>query len=117
MCVAWIEGRKGAIVVSPRQGATDGPHQPYPTPRPNGRGPHRPLLPHRRRLCPPRPEWEALRVAQAALGFGGHNPRPLAAASRRRVGALLLARRREVLLSPVPWGRGASSFLLAPQGA
>src|SRR5215212_392280 len=110
MCVAWIEGRKGAIVVSPREGATDGPHKPYPTARPNGRGPHRPLLPHRRRLRPSQPQWEALRIAQAALGLGGHNPRPLAAAAGRGVGAFLLARCPEVLLSPVPGGSRASPF-------
>src|ERR671910_614353 len=81
MCVAWIEGRKGAIVVSPREGAKDGPHQPYPTARPNGRGSDRPVLPHRRRLPTPQPKREALRVAQAALGLGGHNPRPLGASA------------------------------------
>src|SRR5215203_3292863 len=84
MSVAWIESRKRAIVVSPRQGATDGPTQPYPTARPNGRGPHRPVLPHRRRLRPP------------------------AAAAGRGVRALLLARCPAVLLPPVPRGRGAS---------
>jgi hypothetical protein len=52
-CVDWVRGRKGAIIVSPRKGAKDGPTQPYPTPRRVGRGPHRPLLPHRRRLRPP----------------------------------------------------------------
>src|SRR5919202_541989 len=117
MCVAWIEGRKGAIVVSPREGATDGPYQPYPTPRPNGRGPHRPVLPHRRRLRSPQPRQEALRIAQAALGLGGHHPRPLAATAGRGVRAFLLARCPEVLLAPVPWGGRASPFLLAPRSA
>src|SRR5919107_3899313 len=116
MSVAWIESRKGAIIVSPREGATDGPTQPYPTPRPNGRGPHRPLLPDRRCLRPPQPQREVLRIHKAALGLGGHNPRPLAAASRRGVRALLFARCPEVLLPPVPGGRGASPFLVASQG-
>src|SRR3982750_3877907 len=79
MCVARIRSRKGAILVSPREGATDGPHQPYPTARPNGRGPYRSLLPPRRCLHAAQPRWEALRAAQAALGLGGHRPGPLAA--------------------------------------
>src|SRR5215204_3359696 len=108
MSVAWIESRKRAIVVSPRQGATDGPTQPYPTARPNGRGPHRPVLPHRRRLRPPQPQGEALRIHKAACRLGGHNPRPPAAAAGRGVRALLLARCPAVLLPPVPRGRGAS---------
>src|SRR5215217_3684187 len=116
MSVAWIESRKRAIVVSPRQGATDGPTQPYPTPRPNGRGPQRPVLPHRRRLRPPQPQGEALRIHKAACRLGGHNPRPPAAAAGRGVRALLLARCPAVLLPPVPRGRGASPFLVAPQG-
>src|SRR5215210_8239739 len=95
----------------------DGPHQPYPTARPNGRGPQRPVVPHRRRLRSAQPKREALRIAQAALGLGGHNPRPLAAASGRGVRAFLLARCPEVLLAPVPGGGRASPFLLAPQGA
>src|SRR5215210_8858133 len=86
----------------------DGPHQPYPTARPNGRGPQRPVVPHRRRLRSAQPKREALRIAQAALGLGGHNPRPLAAASGRGVRAFLLARCPEVLLAPVPWGGRAS---------
>src|SRR5215208_525885 len=117
MSVAWIESRKRAIVVSPRQGATDGPTQPYPTARPNGRGPHRPVLPHRRRLRSAQPEGEALRIAQAALGLGGHHPRPLAATAGRGERTLVLARRPEVLLALVPWGGRAPPFLLAPQGA
>src|SRR5215204_932890 len=108
MSVAWIERRKRAIVVSPRQGATDGPTQPYPTARPNGRGPQRPVLPHRRRLRPPQPQGEALRIYRAACRLGGHNPRPPAAAAGRGVRALLLARCPAVLLPPVPRGRGAS---------
>src|SRR5215208_7156744 len=52
-CVDWVRDRKGAIVVSPHQGEKDGPSQPYSTPRAHGRGPHRPLLPHRRRLRTP----------------------------------------------------------------
>src|SRR5918993_1067787 len=116
MSVAWIESRKGAIVVSPHQGAIDGPHQPYPTARPNGRGPDRPVLPHRRRLRPSQPERGALRIAQAALGLGDHHPRPPAAASWGGVGALLLARHPEVFLSPVSGGGRAPSFLVPPPG-
>lgn len=33
----WVRDRKGAIVVSPRQGAKDGPRQPYPTAYPTAR--------------------------------------------------------------------------------
>src|SRR5215210_8134319 len=51
-CVDLVRDRKGAIIVSPHQGEKDGPTQPYPTPRPDGRGPHGALLPHRRRLRP-----------------------------------------------------------------
>src|SRR5215212_8667682 len=102
MCVARIRSRKGTIIVSPREGAKDGPTQPYPTPRLNGRGPERPLLSHRRCLRAAQPEREALRASQAALGLGDHHPRPLATASRRGVGALLLARHPEVFLSSVP---------------
>src|SRR5215203_49946 len=116
MCVARIRSRKGAIIVSPREGAKDGPTQPYPTPRPNGRGPERPLLSHRRCLRAAQPEREALRASQAALGLGDHHPRPLATASRRGVGALLLARHPEVFLSSVPRGGRASPFLVAPPG-
>jgi hypothetical protein len=43
-CVDWLGDRKGAIIISPHQGAKDGPIQPYPTARRDGRGPHRPLL-------------------------------------------------------------------------
>jgi hypothetical protein len=40
MCVAWIrhEIERGHHIVSPHQGAKDGPVQPYPTPRWDGRG-------------------------------------------------------------------------------
>jgi hypothetical protein len=49
-CEDSARDRKGAIIVSPPQGATDGPAQPYPTPGRDERGSHRPLLPHRRCL-------------------------------------------------------------------
>src|SRR5215203_6134480 len=107
-CVDSKRDRKGVIIVSPHQGAKDGPTQPYPTPRRHGRGPHRPVLPHRRRLRPPQPQGEALRIHKAACRLGGHNPRPPAAAAGRGVRALLLARCPAVLLPPVPRGRGAS---------
>src|SRR5829696_494195 len=114
MCVAWIwiGDRKGAIVVSPHQGAKDGPIQPYPTPRPHGRGPDRPLLPHRRRLPTPQPPRPTLRVPQEVVGFGSHRARALPATSRGGERALFPARHREVLLAPVPRGGGTSSFLV-----
>jgi hypothetical protein len=37
-CVDSVRDKKRAIIVSPREGATDGPTQPYPTARPHGRG-------------------------------------------------------------------------------
>src|SRR5829696_3755964 len=89
----------------------------YSTPRRDGRGSDLPLLPHRRCLRAAQPEREALRAPQAALGFGGHNPRSLATASGRGERALLLARRPGILPSPVPWRSGSSSFPVAPQGA
>src|SRR5215208_6654937 len=97
-CVDWERGRKGAIVASPHQVAKDGPTQPYPTPRPHGRGPHRPLLPHRRRLRPSQSSRPMLRIPQATLGLGGHRACALPTAARRRERALVLARCREVLL-------------------
>src|SRR5215204_5228614 len=54
-CVDSLRDRKGAIIVSPHQGEKDGPTQPYPTPPPDGRGPHGALLPHRRCLRPSQP--------------------------------------------------------------
>src|SRR5829696_6521441 len=114
-CADWIGDRKGAIIVSPHQGATDGPAQPYPTPRRDGRGPHRPLLPHRRRLRPSQPpRHSTLRVHKAPLRFGGHRDRALPATSRGGDCALGLARHREVLLSPVPRGGGAAPLLVSP---
>src|SRR5919107_3099594 len=105
MCVAWIRSRKGAIVVSPREGATDGPYQPYPTPRPNGRGSDRPLLPHRRCLRAGEPPRSMLRLHKAPLGLRGHRARVVPAAPWGGERALLLARRREVFLPPVSRGR------------
>src|SRR5215203_1538390 len=115
-CVDSKRDRKGVIIVSPHQGAKDGPTQPYPTPRRHGRGPHRPVLPHRRRLRPPQPEREALRASQAACRLGGHRARALPAAEGRGERALLPAGRRAVLLAPVPRGGGALSFLVPPKG-
>src|SRR5215203_3670881 len=115
MCVAWIGHEiERAIIDSPHQGATDGPTQPYPTPRPHGRGRDGAVLPHRRRLRPPQPAGGHVRIAQAALGLGGADARPPAAAAGRGERAVVPARRREVLRTPLP-GRGrAPSFLLAP---
>src|SRR3712207_786285 len=70
MRVAWIEHEveRGPLIDSPHQGAIDGPPQPYPTPRPHGRGSHGALLPHRRRLPPPQPSWRStLRIHKAPL--------------------------------------------------
>src|SRR5829696_8920576 len=111
-CVDSKRDRKGVIIVSPHQGAKDGPTQPYPTPRRHGRGPHRPVLPHRRRLRPPQPRREALRASQAACRLGGHRARALPAAEGGGERALLPAGHRAVLLPPVPRGGGLypSSF-------
>ena len=57
--------------------------QPYPTPRPHGRGPQGALLPHRRRLRSSQPPCPLLRIHKAPLGLGSHRPRPLPAAARR----------------------------------
>src|SRR5215204_5491795 len=115
-CVDSKRDRKGVIIVSPHQGAKDGPTQPYPTPRRHGRGPHRPVLPHRRRLRPPQPEREALRASQAACRLGGHRARALPAAEGGGERALLPAGHRAVLLPPVPRGGGTLSFLVPPKG-
>src|SRR5918996_3045301 len=111
-CVDSVRDRKWAIIVSPHQGAIDGPTQPYPTPRRDGRGPHGALLPHRRRLRPSQPPCPLLRIPQAPLGLGSHRPRPFPAAERRGKRTLFLARRREVLLPFVPRGSGAAPFLV-----
>src|SRR3954451_3119785 len=115
MFVAWIryEIEKGAIIVSPHQGAKDGPTEPYFTPPPDGRGPHGALLPHRRRLRSSQPPCPLLRIHKAPLGLGSYRPRPLPAAARRGKRTLFLARRPKVLLSLIPRGGGAlhpSSF-------
>src|SRR5215210_8912680 len=68
-------------------------------------------------LCPHQPEGTALRVPQESLGLGGHHPRALPTASRRGVRALLPARRRPLLLAPVPRGGRSLDFLLAPSPA
>src|SRR5215218_7598639 len=86
--------------------------QPYPTPRPNGRGSDRPVLPHRRRLRPPQSEGANSRLAQEALGLGDHRSHPLAAASWRGVGVLLLARYPEVFLSSA--GEEAQALRMEP---
>src|SRR5215218_9486407 len=107
MCVAWIRDRKGAIIVSPHQGEKDGPAQPYPTPPRDGRGPHRPLLPHRRCLHPSQPPRPPLRIHKAPLGLRSHRSRPLPAAAGSGKRTLVLARRPEVLLPLVPRRGGA----------
>src|SRR5215203_2256610 len=112
MCVAWIRDRKGAIIVSPHQGEKDGPAQPYPTPPRDGRGPHRPLLPHRRCLHPSQPPRPPLRIHKAPLGLGSHRSRPLPAAAGSGKRTLVLARRTEVLLPLVPRRGGTAPFLV-----
>jgi len=69
-----------------------------------------PLLPRGQHLRAAQPPWSTLRVTQAALGLGGHRACTLPTASGRRVGALLLAGRREIVFSSVSGG-GTSSFL------
>src|SRR5215210_483769 len=118
MSVARFDGvERGPSGPFPTKGAPDGPRPRYPTVRPNGRGAHRPFLPPGRRLCPHQPEGTALRVPQESLGLGGHHPRALPTASRRGVRALLPARRRPLLLAPVPRGGRSLAFLLAPSPA
>src|SRR3712207_4315843 len=119
MCVAWIryEIERGPSIVSPREGAKDGPRQPYPTPRWDGRGSDHPLVPHRRRLRVAQPAWRStLRIHKAACGLGGHHPGTFPAAAGSGERTLLLAGRREVLFSPVPRGGGAAPFLVASAG-
>src|SRR5215208_3445789 len=115
-CVDWSRDRKGAIIVSPHQGAKDGPAQPYPTPPPDGRGPDRPVLPPGGRLRPSQsPSW-ALPIPKAARRLGSHRPRRLPATAGNREPTLVLARRREVLFSPVPRCGGVAPFLVPSKG-
>src|SRR5215204_1844000 len=116
-CVDLVRDRKWAIIVSPHQGAKDGPTQPYPTPRPNGRRPHGALLSHRRRLRSSQPQGQQLPSHKAALGLRGPDPGAPPAAQGRRERVLVPQRCPAFLLSPVPWRGWASSFLLAPKGA
>src|SRR3954449_1959717 len=78
MFVAWIryEIERGAIIVSPHQGAKDGPTEPYFTPCRDGRGPHGALLPPRRRLRSSQPPCPLLRIHKAPLGLGSRNSSP-----------------------------------------
>ena len=62
------------------------------------------------------PRARLLRIHKAPLGLGGHRSRPLPAAARRGERTLFLARRPEVLLSLVPRGGGAASFLASIGG-
>src|SRR5215216_3440125 len=61
MSVAWFRSRKRAIIVSPPQGATDGPAPAYLVAHFSGRSSDRALLPHRRRLHHPQPTGGAYR--------------------------------------------------------
>src|SRR5215210_2769492 len=97
MPVAWIDGRTGAIR-TPAKGTSDGSHAAYSHPRLPGRGDNRAFLPHRRRLCPPQSQLAQLRVAQEALGLGGHNLGALPTTPRRRERTFLSARPQAVLL-------------------
>ena len=88
-----------------------------PTPRRDGRGSDRPFLPRGRCLRPSQPLWRStLRIHKAACGLGSHRACALPAASRRGERTLVLARRREVLLSPVPGSGGAAPFLVPSAG-
>src|SRR5215207_9868808 len=116
MCVAWFRSRKGAIIVSPPQGATDGPAPAYPLACLSGRSSERPFLPRGRHLRAAQPPCSTLRVHKAPLGLGGDHACTLPAVARGGVRALLPARRSEVLLAPVS-GRGrVASFFAAPAG-
>src|SRR5215211_5410878 len=112
----FAEIKRGPSGLPPTKGAPDGPRAPYPTLRPNGRGAHHPLLPHRRRIPPPQPPRPMLRVHKEALGLGGHRAGPLRAVAGHRERALVPARCRAVLLAPVPGSRGAAPFLVPPKG-
>src|SRR5215212_2458363 len=115
MCVAWLaEIKRGPSGLPPTKGAPDGPPAPYPKPRPNGRGDHHPLLPHRRCLRAAQSPRPSLRVPQATLRLRGHHACPLPTASWGGERTFLLAGRRAVLLAPVPRGRRARPFLAAP---
>src|SRR5918999_2077991 len=119
MCVAWIDGTTGPSEPSAK-GTSDGPAPAYPLAPPPRRSSERALLPHRRRLRAAQPPRRStLRVHKAAFGLGSYRPRPFPATPRGGERALLLARRRKVLLvllSPVSWGGGALPFLLQPAG-
>src|SRR5687767_766998 len=118
MCVAWIrhEIERGHHIVSPHQGAKDGPVQPYPTPRWDGRGSDCSLLSRGRRLRPSQPPCSQLRVHKAPFGLRSHRPRFVPAAEGRGERTLFLAGCRAVLLSPVSGGGGALPFLVQPAG-
>src|SRR5215216_6063859 len=118
MCVAWIrhEIKRGHHLVSPYQGAKDGPAQPYSTPRPHGRGSDCPLLSRGRGLRPSQPSCSQLRVHKAPCGLRSHRPRSLPAASGRGERTLFLAGCPAVLLSPVSGGGWTLPFLLQPAG-
>src|SRR5215204_1457748 len=117
MCVAWIqyEIEKGPSD-SPTKGTSDDPSAAYSHPRFPGRGDHRSVLPHRRRLRLPQPKRAWLRLAQEALRLGGAYPGALPAVAGCGERTLVLARRPEILFAPVPWSGGAASFLVASAG-
>jgi hypothetical protein len=86
MSVAWIGGVERGTSDSPAKGTSDDPLEHYPIGDTPGRGHDRALLPHRRRLHPPRSRRRrALLLAQAALRFNpqaGGAPRPGASWAR-----------------------------------
>ena len=117
MCVAgiWHERQKGAIIDSPREGAKDGPRQPYPTPRLHRRGSHGALLPHRRRLRPSHNPHGARRY-ESIKRLADSEVIALALFQQLRgveSERSFLGDAEEILLAPVPRSRGAlhpSSF-------
>src|SRR5215207_8428122 len=108
----FVEIERGSSEVRSK-GATDDPRTPYPTVCANGRGAHCAVLRGGRRLPPPQPEGRPLRGPQAALGLGGHHPRPSPATASHGEPALLPARRRTILRAPVPGG-GRPLALVVP---
>src|SRR3954454_12323180 len=62
------------------------------------------------------PVLSAMNPYKAPLGLGSHHARALPAAARGGKRTLVLARRRAVLLPPVPRGGGTAPFLVASAG-
>src|SRR5215203_1935508 len=117
MSVARFEGVERGPSVAPTKGSADDPTSPYPTVCASGRSGHRFVLLGGRHLRRTQPERKVLCDPQAALGRRSAHPRPRAAASRRRVRAVVLARERSFLCAPVCRHTRASSLLVSSQDA